>query len=85
LPLVAQDERQASKPLRGFAALTPEQRREISRKGGISAHEQGKAHEFTAEEAAAAGKKGGSTTARKGHDHMAAIGRRGGKSKGGAQ
>jgi general stress protein YciG len=48
----------ARKP-RGFAALTPEKRREISSKGGISAHAKGVGHQFTAEEARAAGAKGG--------------------------
>lgn len=44
---------------RGFAAMDPEQRREIASKGGKSAHAQGKAHRFTTEEAKAAGLKGG--------------------------
>lgn len=44
---------------RGFAALDPERRREISRLGGQAAHAQGTAHRFTSEEASAAGKKGG--------------------------
>jgi general stress protein YciG len=33
--------------------------REIARKGGRAAHEKGKAHEFTPDEARAAGRKGG--------------------------
>jgi uncharacterized protein len=44
---------------RGFAAMTPEKRREISSKGGKAAHEKGTAHEFDSEEARAAGRKGG--------------------------
>lgn len=44
---------------RGFAAISPELRREISRKGGKAAHAMGTAHEFTPEEAKAAGVKGG--------------------------
>jgi len=44
---------------RGFAAMDPNLVREISRKGGKAAHEAGKAHEFTSEEARAAGRKGG--------------------------
>lgn len=44
---------------RGFAALSPEQRAEISRKGGRAAHEKGTAHQFDTEEARAAGRKGG--------------------------
>lgn len=50
----------AKKP-RGFAALSPERRKELSRKGGIRAHETGTAHRFArgSEEAIEAGKKGG--------------------------
>jgi general stress protein YciG len=44
---------------RGFAALPPEVRQEISRKGGRAAHAAGTAHEFTHEEAREAGRKGG--------------------------
>ncbi len=44
---------------RGFAALTAEQIREISRKGGKAAHESGKAHVFSSEEARKAGRLGG--------------------------
>lgn len=44
---------------RGFQLLTPERRREISSLGGRAAHKLGVAHEFTSEEASAAGKKGG--------------------------
>lgn len=47
-----------SKP-RGFATMTPEQRAEISRKGGKAAHASGRAHTFSKEEAASAGSKGG--------------------------
>jgi general stress protein YciG len=43
----------------GFAALTPERRREISSKGGKAAHQKGTAHEFASEEAREAGRKGG--------------------------
>ncbi len=45
---------------RGFAAMDPEEQRDIARKGGQAAHESGSAHEFTSEEAAEAGRKGGS-------------------------
>jgi general stress protein YciG len=41
---------------RGFAALSPEQRREIARKGGRRAHALGRAHRFDSESASAAGK-----------------------------
>jgi uncharacterized protein len=47
---------------RGFARLTPEERAEMSRKGGQVAHKQGRAHKFTSEEAKAAGRKGGQAT-----------------------
>ncbi len=44
---------------RGFAAISPERRSEIARKGGQSAHARGTAHKFTKEEARLAGTKGG--------------------------
>ena len=53
--------------------------REIARKGGRAAHEKGKAHEFTPDEARAAGRKGGEKVSVN-RKHMAEIGRRGGRS-----
>lgn len=47
------------KSIRGFAAMDAEKQREIARKGGRAAHEQGVAHEWSSDEARAAGKKGG--------------------------
>ena len=44
---------------RGFAAMDPEQQRAIASAGGRAAHASGHAHEFTSEEARAAGRKGG--------------------------
>jgi general stress protein YciG len=44
---------------RGFAAIDPKLRSEIARKGGLAAHASGVAHEFTSEEARAAGRLGG--------------------------
>jgi general stress protein YciG len=44
---------------RGFASMDAAKQREIASKGGKAAHEKGTAHEFTTEEAAAAGRKGG--------------------------
>ena len=46
---------------KGFAALSPEKHREISRKGGYEVHRRGTAHRFAAgsAEAKAAGRKGG--------------------------
>lgn len=45
--------------LRGFASMDPEKQRQIASKGGKAAHAKGNAHEFTSEEARAAGRKGG--------------------------
>jgi general stress protein YciG len=50
---------QSPKAKRGFAALDPVAVRELARKGGIAAHRVGTAHEFSSEEARAAGRKGG--------------------------
>lgn len=44
---------------RGFARMDPERQREIASKGGKAAHASGHAHQFTSEEARAAGRKGG--------------------------
>ena len=52
---------------RGFAAMSPEKQREIASKGGRVAHEKGAAHQWTADEAREAGRKGGS--ARHGRKH----------------
>lgn len=66
------------KKLRGFAAMDKEKHREIASKGGKAAHELGRAHQFTSEEAREAGKKGGKTVSQD-REHMAAIGRKGGR------
>jgi general stress protein YciG len=47
------------KERRGFASMSPEKQREIASKGGRAAHEKGTAHEWTADEARQAGRKGG--------------------------
>ncbi len=44
---------------RGFAGMDPDQQREIARLGGRAAHRKGVAHEFTSQEARAAGRIGG--------------------------
>jgi general stress protein YciG len=44
---------------RGFASMSKDKVREIASKGGRAAHECGKAHRFSAEEARLAGRKGG--------------------------
>jgi general stress protein YciG len=69
---------QAGTRRRGFAGMDPERQRQIASMGGRAAHESGNAHEFTTEEARAAGRKGGEAVSRN-REHMAAIGRRGGK------
>jgi general stress protein YciG len=50
---------------RGFAAIDPALVSEIARKGGKAAHAAGTAHEFTVDEARAAGRKGGLSSAAK--------------------
>ena len=47
------------KARRGFASMSPEKQREIASKGGRAAHAKGTAHEWSAEEAREAGRKGG--------------------------
>lgn len=67
--------------VRGFASMEPGRQREIARKGGRAAHLKGTAHEFTSDEARAAGRKGGEMVSRD-RAHMAAIGREGGHARG---
>jgi general stress protein YciG len=69
------------KSTRGFASMDPAKQREIARKGGRAAHEKGTAHEFTSDEARAAGRKGGEAVSRD-RRHMAEIGREGGQARG---
>lgn len=66
---------------RGFASMDPAKQREIASKGGRAAHAKGTAHEFTSDEARVAGRKGGEAVSRD-REHMAAIGREGGHSRG---
>ena len=47
------------KERRGFASMSTDKQREIASKGGRAAHEKGTAHEWTPDEARAAGRKGG--------------------------
>ncbi len=49
---------------RGFASMDPNKQKQIASKGGKAAHEKGTAHEFSSEEAAAAGRKGGLASGR---------------------
>ena len=50
---------------RGFASLPKKRRVAIARMGGIAAHKMGRAHEWTKEEAAAAGRIGGKISRRR--------------------
>lgn len=50
--------RQGTGRARGLAAMSPEKRREIASKGGRTSQARGTAHQWTPEEASAAGKKG---------------------------
>ena len=68
---------------RGFASMDRTRQREIASKGGRAAHQKGTAHEWTADEARVAGRKGGETVSRD-RDHMAAIGREGGGARSGS-
>lgn len=43
---------------RGFASMSPDQRREASRQGGLAVHEYGTGRQWTREQAQAAGVKG---------------------------
>lgn len=65
---------------RGFAAMDPKRQREIASMGGQAAHEKGTAHEFTAETAAAAGRKGGQMRSAD-RKSMAEMGRKGGNAR----
>ena len=67
---------------RGFASMNQERQREIARKGGRAAHAKGTAHEFTSDEARAAGQKGGQRVSSN-REHMSRIGRIGGKKSAG--
>lgn len=65
---------------RGFASMDPSRQKEIASRGGRAAHEKGTAHEWSSDEARAAGQKGGITVSRD-RTHMATIGREGGESR----
>jgi general stress protein YciG len=60
--------------------MDPARLRKIAREGGLAAHAEGKAHQFTSEEARRAGKKGGRSVSRD-RQYMAEIGRRGGRAR----
>jgi hypothetical protein len=52
--------------------MSPEKQREIASKGGRAAHEKGTAHEWTADEARSAGRKGGQVS-RGGRGRLSAM------------
>ena len=56
---------------RGFASMDRNKQREIASKGGRAAHKKGAAHEWTREEAQAAGRKGGLARHRRPDDSSA--------------
>lgn len=80
-----QSDQSIPKKGRGFAAMDQAKQREIASKGGKAAHESGRAHEFTSEEARAAGRKGGEAAHESGRAHeftseeARAAGRKGGE------
>ena len=78
---MTQSNSERPKSNRGFASMDLGKQREIASKGGKAAHAQGRAHEFTADEARVAGRKGGEVVSRD-RAHMAAIGRAGGQARG---
>jgi general stress protein YciG len=74
----------SGKSKRGFASMDPARQRDIASKGGRAAHAKGTAHEWTADEARRAGRKGGEVVSRD-RAHMEAIGRAGGEARGRAR
>jgi len=60
--------------------MDPAKQRAIASAGGRAAHEQGKAHEFSPNEARHAGRIGGEKISRD-RAHMAEIGRIGGRTR----
>lgn len=66
---------------RGFAVMDAEKQKRIASEGGRAAHKQGVAHEWSKDEARAAGRKGGQIVSQD-REHMSAIGRKGGQNSG---
>ena len=58
-PDIAQGDAAAAPRRRGFAAMDRDRVKAIASKGGRAAHAAGTAHQFSADEARTAGKKGG--------------------------
>lgn len=57
--MVSRSRSQRGRVRRGFAAMDPQTRREISRRGGAASHQSGRGHEFNSQEAREAGRLGG--------------------------
>jgi len=57
---------------RGFASMEGDKQRSVARKGGMAAHSHGTAHEWTVEEARAAGRKGAITRRRRASERNSA-------------
>jgi len=57
--MVSKNRSREGRSKRGFAAMDPEARRVISKRGGEASHESGRGHEFNSEEAREAGRRGG--------------------------
>lgn len=62
---------------RGFALMPTERQREIASLGGKTAHESGRAHQFSSEEGRRAGQKGGYSVSRD-REYMRRLGKKGG-------
>src|SRR5690606_6844540 len=83
--VMAEEKQRRRSGNQGFASMDKERQREIASKGGKAAHARGTAHEFTREEAQAAGRKGGKAAHAKGTAHQftseeaRAAGRKGGR------
>jgi len=56
---------------RGFASMEGEKQRVIASKGGRAAHAKGTAHEWSSDEARAAGRKGGESRGARGRTDLA--------------
>ena len=77
---IGTEQTKAPKTARGFARMSPEERKRVAAMGGTTAQARGLAHKFTVEENIQGGKKGGAFW-RDDPGHLAEIGRRGGRAK----
>ena len=63
--ITSQGQQAAGKP-RGFAALSPERRKEVAHMGAVAAHQAGTAYRWDSEAARVAGARGGRAKRRRG-------------------